>query len=129
MAGLPQEGVVEQENQAIPGLRHTVWDQNEQRVEYPKLQQDLSTDVVIVGAGIAGLSVAYNLVKQGKKVVVLESRCRGTWKQHQILPSWSLLFVRTWNLLLFEGGERKKENKDDSDVANCVNHGVTSSSS
>ena len=114
MAGLPQQGVAEQENQAIPGLRHTVWDQNDQRVQYPKLQQDMSTDVVIVGAGIAGLSVAYNLVKQGKKVVVLESRCRGTWKQHQILPSWSLIFMRTWNLLLFEVGERKKENKDDS---------------
>ena len=108
MAGLPQQGVAEQENQAIPGLRHTVWDQNDQRVEYPKLQQDMSTDVVIVGAGIAGLSVAYNLVKQGKKVVVLESRCRGIWKQHQILPSWSLIFVKTWNLLFVWGGTKKE---------------------
>lgn len=40
MAGLPQQGVMEQENQAIPGLRHIVWDQNDQRVEYPELQQD-----------------------------------------------------------------------------------------
>lgn len=61
-----------------------------------------------MGAGIAGLSVAYSLVKQGTKVVVLKSQCRGTWKQHQILPHLSPIFVRTWNLLLFEGGEERK---------------------
>ncbi len=33
--------------------------------------------MVVVGAGIAGLTVAYNFVKEGKKVVVLESRVRG----------------------------------------------------
>jgi NADPH-dependent 2,4-dienoyl-CoA reductase/sulfur reductase-like enzyme len=42
----------------IPGLRHTVWDQQDQKVQYPKLQKDVSADVVVVGAGIAGLSVA-----------------------------------------------------------------------
>ncbi len=33
--------------------------------------------MVVVGAGIAGLTVAYNLVKEGKKVVVPESGVRG----------------------------------------------------
>ncbi|CAK9217581.1 unnamed protein product [Sphagnum troendelagicum] len=61
----------------IPGLRHTVWDQQDQKVQYPKLQKDVSADVVVVGAGIAGLSVAYNLVKEGKKVIVLEARVIG----------------------------------------------------
>ncbi|CAM6008549.1 unnamed protein product [Sphagnum balticum] len=42
----------------IPGLRLTVWDQQDQKVQYPKLQKDVSADVVVVGAGIAGLSVA-----------------------------------------------------------------------
>lgn len=46
-------------------------------MEYPKLERDMTTDIVVVGAGIAGLSVAYNLVRAGKKVVVLEARCRG----------------------------------------------------
>ncbi len=61
----------------IPGLRHTVWDQQDQKVQYPKLQKDVSADVVVIGAGIAGLSVAYNLVKEGKKVIVLEARVIG----------------------------------------------------
>ncbi|GAB3327676.1 FAD-dependent oxidoreductase [Larkinella ripae] len=36
------------------------------------MQQALKTDVVVIGAGISGLSVAYNLIRSGKKVVVLE---------------------------------------------------------
>jgi ribulose 1,5-bisphosphate synthetase/thiazole synthase len=46
-------------------------------VKYPKLLRKAVTDMVVVGAGIAGLTVAYNLVKEAKKVVVLESRVRG----------------------------------------------------
>jgi glycine/D-amino acid oxidase-like deaminating enzyme len=38
----------------------------------PPLTKDVSCDVVVVGAGIAGLSVAYELSQIGKKVVVLD---------------------------------------------------------
>jgi glycine/D-amino acid oxidase-like deaminating enzyme/nitrite reductase/ring-hydroxylating ferredoxin subunit len=41
-----------------------------------KLAEDLATDVVVVGAGITGLTTAYLLAKSGKQVVVLErDRC------------------------------------------------------
>src|SRR3954447_26481568 len=40
--------------------------------EARRLAEDLTCDVVIVGAGIAGLSVAYELSQIGKKVVVLD---------------------------------------------------------
>src|SRR2546421_9271758 len=39
---------------------------------YPALDRNLVTDVVIVGAGIAGMSVAYHLARAGCKVVVLD---------------------------------------------------------
>src|SRR5437762_13076734 len=39
---------------------------------YPPLDRNLVTDVVIVGAGIAGMSVAYHLARAGCKVVVLD---------------------------------------------------------
>lgn len=36
------------------------------------LERDLSTDAVVIGSGIAGLSVAYELLARGRQVVVIE---------------------------------------------------------
>ncbi len=41
------------------------------------LNENLRADVVIVGAGIAGLTTAYLLTRQGKKVVVLDDKTIG----------------------------------------------------
>src|SRR5687768_5822271 len=40
--------------------------------QYPKLTRSTSADVCVIGAGIAGLSVAYHLAREGKKVIVLD---------------------------------------------------------
>lgn len=40
--------------------------------QLPVLREDLSADVCVVGAGIAGLSTAYHLACRGKSVVVLD---------------------------------------------------------
>lgn len=48
------------------------WIDKTDAVFYQPLVEDRNTDVVIVGGGIAGLSVAYELVKRGKKVIVVE---------------------------------------------------------
>lgn len=51
----------------------SVWfDHNTMPPRIP-LNQDLKTDVCIIGGGIAGLTTAYLLMKEGKKVCVLES--------------------------------------------------------
>lgn len=39
---------------------------------YPKLENDLETDVCIVGAGIVGVTLAYLLHKQGFRIILLE---------------------------------------------------------
>lgn len=41
---------------------------------FEALSQDTSTDVCVVGSGIAGLSTAYELITRGKKVVMIEAR-------------------------------------------------------
>ena len=38
---------------------------------YPTLDADISCDVCVVGAGIAGLSVAYRLTQEGRRVVLV----------------------------------------------------------
>jgi len=40
---------------------------------YPALEQDVKVDVAIVGGGIAGISCAYLLVKEGVKVAIVEA--------------------------------------------------------
>lgn len=42
-----------------------------------KLMEDTSADVVIVGAGIAGMTTAYLLTREGKRVVVLDDGAIG----------------------------------------------------
>lgn len=44
------------------------------RPHYPKLAEDKEADVVIVGSGITGISTAYELVKRGVNVIMLEAR-------------------------------------------------------
>src|SRR5256712_13004386 len=42
--------------------------------DYPRLDEDTSADVAIVGAGVAGVATAYHLSRGGAKVVVLDAR-------------------------------------------------------
>ena len=48
------------------------WTDTEPIPGYPALDRDLDVDVVVVGAGITGLTAAYLLKRAGKKVAVLE---------------------------------------------------------
>ena len=51
----------------------TYWTDSIHPMEFPSLTESINTDVVIVGGGMSGISVAYALVKEGKKCVILEN--------------------------------------------------------
>src|SRR5689334_21122384 len=59
-------------NASFEGTKSRWMIQATPELEAERLQGDLTCDVVIVGSGIAGLSVAYELSQVGKKVVVLD---------------------------------------------------------
>src|SRR5690349_22752785 len=48
------------------------WQQSAAIAKRPALAQDMSVDVCVIGAGIAGLSTAYALVHNGHSIAVLE---------------------------------------------------------
>src|SRR5438876_11989023 len=50
----------------------SVWMDDERLASRRKLDRDRDAEVCVVGAGIAGLSVAHQLAREGRSVVVLE---------------------------------------------------------
>src|SRR5262245_6117148 len=50
-----------------------VWADSEVPASHPPLAGDTTVDVCVIGGGIAGLSVAYYVAREGKSVVVLEA--------------------------------------------------------
>src|SRR5687767_10661970 len=54
------------------GSHISYWTDSVKPLSYAPLTRDIHTDVVIVGAGIAGLSVAYCAALKGKIVTVID---------------------------------------------------------
>jgi glycine/D-amino acid oxidase-like deaminating enzyme/nitrite reductase/ring-hydroxylating ferredoxin subunit len=54
------------------GFTQTLWMATADVPSYEPLTEDLRVDVCVVGAGIAGMTTAYMLAKEGKRVVVLD---------------------------------------------------------
>lgn len=49
----------------VPGTRKNPWDQHDLTQRFDSLKENTTVDVCVVGAGIAGLTTAYLLAKQG----------------------------------------------------------------
>lgn len=74
------------------GTSLSVWQPGVAMPVASPLTENLNTDVCVVGAGIAGLTTAYLLAKEGKKVVVLEAGeiCGGETSRTTAHLSWAL---------------------------------------
>jgi glycine/D-amino acid oxidase-like deaminating enzyme/nitrite reductase/ring-hydroxylating ferredoxin subunit len=55
-----------------PGTPRSIWEATAAPAPLPPLDRHLTADVCVVGAGIAGLSVAYALARDGAEVVVVD---------------------------------------------------------
>ncbi len=56
-----------------PGESFSVWSESVTMPSFDPLTHDLMTDVCVIGGGIAGLTTAYLLMKEGKRVCILEA--------------------------------------------------------
>src|SRR6202035_3303906 len=50
----------------------SIWSATEPALKFPALTKSAKADVCIVGAGIAGLTTGYLLVKEGKSVIIID---------------------------------------------------------
>jgi glycine/D-amino acid oxidase-like deaminating enzyme/nitrite reductase/ring-hydroxylating ferredoxin subunit len=54
------------------GSNRTFWIDSTEALPFEKLDENIDVDVVIIGGGIAGISIAYNLLRSGKTVALVE---------------------------------------------------------
>lgn len=59
---------------ALPGEPRSLWIETGPAPSRPALAERIEVDVVVIGAGIAGLTSAYLLKKAGKSVAVIDSK-------------------------------------------------------
>src|SRR5512133_1938026 len=47
---------------------------------YPSLEKSIETDILVIGSGITGALIAWQLIKEGKEVVLVDRRdvCNGS---------------------------------------------------
>ena len=100
---------------------NSYWNQVQEERKYPKLTQDISADVAIIGGGLTGIQTAYLLANRGLKVAVLEKDklCSGTsggstgkiTSQHGLLYKYLKdLNGKEFAKKYYEANEQAKEN-------------------
>jgi len=60
------------------GQNKSFWTDSTLPIVFEKLQQNIETDILIIGGGIAGLTTAYCLLKAGRKIVLVEDGYLGS---------------------------------------------------
>ncbi len=54
------------------GVTISLWQQTVAPIDFPALKTNATTEICVIGGGIAGLTSAYLLLREGKKVMVLD---------------------------------------------------------
>lgn len=54
-------------------MTRSIWKSTARETNFPSLNENIQTEVAIVGGGITGVTAAYLLARSGKKVVLLEA--------------------------------------------------------
>lgn len=61
-------------NEQFSSPSASFWHREVESIQFPKLEQELKSEIVVVGGGIAGILSAYEIAKSGKEVILVEAR-------------------------------------------------------
>ena len=53
-------------------MEKSIWQKYNKRKEYDSLKEDISTDILIIGAGLTGVTLAYNLIDKKYDVTLID---------------------------------------------------------
>ena len=59
------------------GALQSIWEATTTRPAPPAIPGNLDTDICVIGAGIAGVSAAYELLRAGREVVLIDDGVPG----------------------------------------------------
>ena len=94
------------------GTHLSYWTDSVEPLKFSPLQNAITADVVVVGAGISGMSVAYNLAKSGKEVIVLEDGYVGSGETGRttahLVNAFSVEDIRTGFLKIISDAEYRE---------------------
>jgi glycine/D-amino acid oxidase-like deaminating enzyme/nitrite reductase/ring-hydroxylating ferredoxin subunit len=96
-------------NKSDEGATTSFWEATEQLRDPGPLNKDLETDICIIGAGIAGLSTAYQLCREGRNVTVVDDGLIGGGETCRTTAHLSnAIDDRIYRIEKWHGGEHAK---------------------
>ena len=51
---------------------YSIWQEYKMKNNYPKLNNNINTDILIIGGGLTGINILYALKSNPKKIVLVE---------------------------------------------------------
>lgn len=87
------------------GSSVSLWQATTKLPIFPPLENDIETEVCVIGGGIAGLTTAYLLSEEGKKVLLIEAKPLVQEKQVErqrifFLPMSGITLLKTLLVLI-----------------------------
>ncbi len=89
------------------GISDTVWLATSKSLKFSPLRKNISVDVVIIGGGISGMTIAYMLANSGKKVAVVEDGWLGSGETGRTTAHISYQLDMDYSELIKIHGEEK----------------------
>ncbi len=95
----------------------STWNQSIKMPIFPTLTEDISTEVCIIGAGLAGLTTAYLLQKEGRKVCILEGFEIGSGQSGRTTAQFTYALDERYHILEKYHGEKGAKLAAESHIA------------